>query len=121
MSKAFPSGDESADSNNVDLRNFRQFFQVFFTSFFRVSPLFPTKMRIFYGDRQPNEDPHAFLTYLETCFAHRTYYTEEEKCESLACHLGAGSIVERWYDELKILTPKITNSWATLRKHFCVK
>ena len=47
--------------------------------------------------------------------------TQEEKCESLACHLGVGSIAERWYDELEILTPEITNLWATLRKHFCVK
>ena len=59
--------------------------------------------------------------YLETCFTRRTNYTEEGKCESLACHLGAGSIAERWYDELEISAPKITNSWVTLRKHFCVK
>ena len=78
-------------------------------------------MRIFYGDRRPNEDLRAFLTYLETRFACHTNYTEEEKSESLACHLGAGSIAERWYDKLEISTPEITNSWATLHKHFCVK
>ena len=59
--------------------------------------------------------------YLETRFARSTNYTEEGKCESLACHLGAGSIAERWYDELEISTPEITNSWTTLRKYFHVK
>ena len=59
--------------------------------------------------RQPNEDPHAFLTYLKTRFACRTNYTEEEKSKSLACHLGVGSIAERWYDELEITTPEIMN------------